>query len=85
MAERFIRTLKEQAIFIVTVWGSYALLLLPYVLHDEFDNDCIEDGTRERCSKFLLINRDQRAYLNRMLRLETEPALANATFCALPA
>ena len=27
----------------------------------------------------------QRAYLNRMLRLETEPALANATFCALPA
>ena len=28
---------------------------------------------------------DQRAYLNRMLRLETEPALANATFCALPA
>ena len=30
-------------------------------------------------------NTDQRAYLNRMLRLETEPALANATFCALPA
>ena len=29
--------------------------------------------------------KDQRAYLNRMLRLETEPALANATFCALPA
>ena len=28
---------------------------------------------------------DQRAYLNRMLRLETEPALANATFCGLPA
>ena len=39
------------------VFGFFVLLLLPYVLHDEFDNDCIEDGTRERCSKFLLIDR----------------------------
>ena len=38
----------------------------------------------QRLRRFIL-DLDQRAYLNRMLRLETEPALANATFCALPA
>ena len=39
------------------VFGSLALLLLPYVLHDEFDDDCIEDDTRERCAVSLAVAR----------------------------
>ena len=39
------------------VFGSFTLLLLPYVLHNKFDDDCIEDDTRDRCSVYLAVDR----------------------------
>ena len=41
----------------LTVFGSFALLLLPYVLHNEFDDDYVEDNTRVRHSVFLALER----------------------------
>ena len=47
----------EQSVHIVTALGHLAVLMLPDVLHDEFDYECIEDGTRERCSNPLSVER----------------------------
>ena len=46
------RQLLEPLVHIMDVLGLPAVLLFPDVLHDEFDYNCIEDGTRERMSKF---------------------------------
>ena len=47
----------EKSVHIVTIRGCLAVLLLPDVLHNQLDYDCVEDGTRERCSNPLSVGR----------------------------
>ena len=41
LASGFRPQLLEQFVHVVSVIGSRAVLLFPYVLHDQFDYDCI--------------------------------------------